>query len=83
MNRTSTLGAASWILSAIGALNWGSVGLTGVNLVESLFGRDTFMSRLIYALVGLAGGWSAYRFVSAMTRPRFRREIASRFSEAA
>ncbi|MBQ9090099.1 MAG: DUF378 domain-containing protein [Alphaproteobacteria bacterium] len=45
------------ILSAlclIGALNWGLIGFFGLDLVALLFGPMTFVSRLIYALVGLS-----------------------------
>lgn len=43
------------ILTIIGALNWGLVGLFKFNLVKAIFGEDTALSRLIYVLVGLAG----------------------------
>ena len=45
----------SLILTIIGALNWGLIGLFNFNLVDSLFGVDSFLSMLIYILVGLAG----------------------------
>ena len=44
----------SYALIIIGALNWGLVGLFGVDLVASIFGPMTAASRIIYALVGLA-----------------------------
>lgn len=42
-------------LIIIGALNWGLVGLFDFNLVAALFGLDSWLSNLIYILVGLAG----------------------------
>ena len=46
------------ILTIIGALNWGSIGLFQLDLVAWLFGgQDNIVSRVIYALVGLAGLW--------------------------
>ena len=46
------------ILSIIGAVNWGSIGLFQFDLVAWLFGgQDNIISRIIYALVGLAGIW--------------------------
>ena len=46
------------ILVIIGALNWGSVGLFRFDLVSWIFGgQDAVLSRIIYALVGLAGLW--------------------------
>ncbi|MGI5836198.1 MAG: DUF378 domain-containing protein [Chloroflexota bacterium] len=53
-----------WIsggLSIVGALNWGLVGIFGFNLVHSLFGWSKPVERLIYATVGLAGLFFAFR----------------------
>ena len=41
-------------LSLIGALNWGLVGFFRFDLVAWIFGPMTVMSRLIYAVIGLA-----------------------------
>jgi len=47
------------ILVIIGAINWGSIGFFGIDLVASIFGGQAAMiSRIIYAIVGLAGIWS-------------------------
>lgn len=43
------------VLTIIGAINWGLIGLFSFNLVDSLFGVDSFLSMLIYILVGIAG----------------------------
>ena len=46
------------ILSIIGSLNWGLVGIFRFDLVAWLFGgQDNIVSRIIFALVGLAGLW--------------------------
>ena len=46
------------ILGIIGALNWGIVGLFRFDCVAFLFGGQTgAISRVISALVGLAGLW--------------------------
>ena len=46
------------ILSIIGSLNWGLVGIFKFDLVAWIFGGQTaVVSRIIYALVGLAGLW--------------------------
>ena len=45
-------------LAIIGALNWGGIGLFGFETVAFLFGGQmALLSRIIYALVGLAGLW--------------------------
>ena len=46
------------ILAIIGGLNWGRLGLFRFDLVAALVGGPTSMvSRIIYALVGLASLW--------------------------
>jgi len=45
----------SKILTIIGALNWGLVGLLNFDLVAAIFGKKSIVSRLVYTLVGLAG----------------------------
>ncbi len=47
------------ILSIIGCLNWGLIGIFKFDLVAWLFGgQGALLSRLIYTVVGLAGLWS-------------------------
>ncbi|OLS03690.1 DUF378 domain-containing protein [Tissierella creatinophila] len=44
------------VLVIIGALNWGLIALFQFDLVASLFGgQDSFLSRIVYGLVALAG----------------------------
>ena len=46
------------ILSIIGSLNWGLIGLFKFDLVAWIFGgQASVISRIIYAVVGLAGLW--------------------------
>ena len=46
------------VLVIIGALNWGVIGLFGLDLVAFLCGGQmAVLSRIIYSLVGLAGLW--------------------------
>ena len=46
------------ILVIIGALNWGMIGLFGLDLVAFICGGQmAVFSRIIYSLVGLAGLW--------------------------
>lgn len=42
-------------LTIIGALNWGLIGLFRFNLVTFLFGDMSWLSRIIYILVGICG----------------------------
>ena len=47
------------ILVIVGGLNWGSIGIFGVDIVAMLFGGQmAAFSRVIYTLVGLGALWS-------------------------
>ncbi len=43
------------IITIIGAVNWGLVGIFNFNLVSFLFGQMTWLARIVYTLVGLSG----------------------------
>lgn len=46
------------IVSIIGCLNWGLVGILGFDLVAWLFGGSgSLLSRLVYTVVALSGLW--------------------------
>ncbi len=46
------------ILTIIGGLNWGSIGIFRFDLVAWLFGGQTAtVSRVVYTLVGLSAIW--------------------------
>ena len=42
-------------ITIIGAINWGLIGFFRFNLVSFLFGDMTWLSRIIYGLVGICG----------------------------
>jgi len=46
------------VLTIIGAINWGLIGFFRFDLVSSLFGTGTALTRIIFSLVGLAGLYS-------------------------
>lgn len=55
--------AMEWIpmvLLIIGGINWGLVGLFNIDLVATLFGSGSALSRIIYVLVGLSALYSIY-----------------------
>ena len=46
------------LLTIIGALNWGAIGLFQFDMVAFLFGgQDALISRIVYSLVALGGIW--------------------------
>ena len=46
------------LLTIVGALNWGTIGLFQFDMVAFLFGgQDNIIARVIYSLVALGGIW--------------------------
>lgn len=53
------------VLVIVGGLNWGLVGLLNFDLVAAIFGTMSFLSKLVYDLVGLA---AVYLFFSLFSK---------------
>lgn len=63
------------LLLVIGGLNWGLVGAFDFDLVATLFGKHSFLTRLIYILVGLAAIykialWAGFRPEALMKKKK-------------
>lgn len=59
-------------LIVIGAINWGLIGLFKLDVIATLFGgMESWFSRIIYAIIGLAGLYclSLYAKMSQESRP--------------
>lgn len=62
------------ILTIVGALNWGSIGLFSFDIVAWICGGQTaLLSRIIYTVIALAGIWC----ISLLFRAEERRESIS------
>lgn len=62
-NSSRSMSAMDWIamtLLIVGGVNWGLIGLFNFDLVATLFGEMTTISRLVYVLVGLSALYSIY-----------------------
>jgi hypothetical protein len=55
-------------LLVIGGLNWGLVGIFGFDLVASVFGNMSFLSRIVYAVVGLSALYQAVQWKAIQRR---------------
>ncbi len=42
-------------IAIVGAINWGLIGIFRFDLVATLFGSMSWISRIVYILVGIAG----------------------------
>ena len=51
----NTLFKTTLVLSIIGCINWGLVGLFNFNLVEYLLGDGALITRIVYVLVMISG----------------------------
>lgn len=51
----NTLQKACLVITIIGAINWGFIGLLDINIVETVFGVGSVIARVIYSIVGLTG----------------------------
>ncbi len=51
----STIQKICLVVTIIGAINWGLIGLLDFNLVETIFGAESMIPRIIYSLVGITG----------------------------
>lgn len=62
-HRTTEMSAIDWIAMAlliVGGINWGLVGLFNLDLVATLFGEQSLISRIIYLAVGISALYSLY-----------------------
>lgn len=63
MAKFNSLDWVAMVLLIVGGLNWGLVGLFSFDLVAALFGDMTFLSRLVYVLVGVSAIYLAIEAV--------------------
>lgn len=61
--RFNTIDFVALALIIVGGINWGLVGAFDFNLVDTLFGEGSVLSRMVYILVGLA---ALYAIVTTM-----------------
>jgi uncharacterized protein len=54
MNKLKVLDIVSLVLVIVGGLNWGLVGILNFDLVATIFGDMSIVSRVVYVLVALS-----------------------------
>jgi uncharacterized membrane protein YuzA (DUF378 family) len=64
MKNLNAFDVLALILLIIGGINWGMIGIFDVDLVGSLFGVMTVLTRAVYALVGVSALYSVYILVA-------------------
>lgn len=58
--KKDTLGMIALVLTIIGGINWGLVGIANLDLVKLIFGFMPLLQQIIYILVGLSALYLAY-----------------------
>ena len=56
------------ILLVVGGLNWGLVGLLNFDLVATIFGDMTMISRIVYVLVGISAIYQGLQWKAIQRR---------------
>ncbi|MFO8184799.1 MAG: DUF378 domain-containing protein [Candidatus Aegiribacteria sp.] len=58
MKHSKFLNWLAILLSAIGAINWGLVGIFNKDLIMGFLGLGIDLSKIIYIIIGVAGVWT-------------------------
>ena len=56
------------LLLVVGGLNWGLVGLLNFDLVATILGNMSLLSRIIYAVVGISALYQAMQWKAMQRR---------------
>lgn len=68
--KMNVLDWTAMVITIIGGLNWGLVGLINYDIIETIFGIQTPVTRVIYVVVGLAALYTIYAVAKmAASRP--------------
>lgn len=54
-------GTLALVVLVIGGINWGLIGVAGIDVIAELFGPMSAVTRAIYALVGVAAVYCIFR----------------------
>ncbi len=60
----TSLDWVAFVLVAVGALNWGLVGIFDWDLVAAIFGDMSTITRVVYTLVGVAALYRVFTISS-------------------
>lgn len=62
--------ATALTIAVIGAINWGLIGLFRFDLVAFIFGDMSWLSRIVYTIVGICGLYLISFFMKLTDRDR-------------
>lgn len=64
------LNLVAMILVIVGGLNWGLVGFFNFDLVATIFGNMSIVSRVVYVLVGLSALYMIFMLPKMNKKPQ-------------
>ena len=70
--RMNALDILAYLLVMLGGLNWGLIGFFSYNLIDTVFGKGSGLSRTMYALIGLGAVYMLYTFMKVNRAPERR-----------
>lgn len=73
-----SLNLITLVLTIVGGLNWGLVGIAQFDLVAAIFGDGSGLARTVYALVGLSALYQILPLLKAFQIDEPRAEAAHR-----
>jgi uncharacterized protein len=79
MKNLNNIDITAFILVIVGALNWGSVGIFGFDLVAAVFGEMSTTARVVYSLVGVMAFYLAATSFSFAKKRQFRLSLNRNF----
>lgn len=68
--KANALDFVAGALVVVGGLNWGLVGALEFNLVDSLFGVGSVLSKIVYVVVGVAALYMIYTLYKLASSPK-------------
>jgi uncharacterized membrane protein YuzA (DUF378 family) len=71
-----TINRVTLLLVIVGGINWGLVGLLDFDLVATLFGEMSALSRIVYVLVGLSALWQLIPLIEGFSEGEKRAQRA-------
>ncbi|GAB4353383.1 MAG: hypothetical protein Kow0099_37640 [Candidatus Abyssubacteria bacterium] len=61
LDRMKKMDIVMFALVVFGAINWGLLGIFDFNLVTAIFGGFTYLVRIVYTLIGIAGLYELFQ----------------------
>lgn len=67
-----TLDIVAAVLLVIGGLNWGLVGFFNMDIIATVFGQMTMLTRVVYGLIGLSALYYIFNWRTSHKRSKKR-----------